>query len=66
VNNFFNVWMAALGKILTFDNLRKINVIMVNLCCMFKKSGESIDHLLLQCEVTTKLWSALYKLFGVE
>jgi hypothetical protein len=33
---------------------------------MFKKCGESIDHLLLHCEVATKLWSVLLMLFGVS
>jgi hypothetical protein len=29
---------------------------------MCKKSGESIDHLLLHCELGTKLWSAHFQL----
>jgi hypothetical protein len=32
---------------------------------MCKKCGESIDHLLLHCEVATELWSSLFQLFGV-
>jgi hypothetical protein len=32
---------------------------------MYKKSGESIDHLLLHCEVAKELWSSLFQLFGV-
>jgi len=32
--------MAALGKILTLDNLRKMNVIVVDLCYICKKSGD--------------------------
>jgi hypothetical protein len=39
----FFVW-TALGKILTLDNLRKRNIIVVDWCYMCKKSGESIDH----------------------
>jgi hypothetical protein len=27
------------------DNLRKRNIVVVEWCCMCKKSGESIDHL---------------------
>jgi hypothetical protein len=46
----FFVWFAALGKILTLDNLRTRNVVVVEWCCMCKKSGESIDHLLIHCE----------------
>jgi len=62
----FFVWSAALGKILTHDNLRKRNVIVMEWCCLCKKSGESIDHLLLHCEVARTLWSYVLILFGVE
>jgi hypothetical protein len=62
----FFVWSAALGKILTHDNLRKRNVIVMEWCCVCKKSGESIDHLLLHCEVARALWSYVLILFGVE
>jgi hypothetical protein len=31
-----------------------------------KKSGESIDHLLLHCEIARDLWSYILILFGVE
>jgi hypothetical protein len=50
----FFVWMVALGKILTLDNLRKRNIIVVDWYCMYKKSGKSIDHLL-HCEVARDL-----------
>ena len=46
----FFVWSAALGKILTLDNLRKKNMVLINGCGMCKKDEESIDHLLLHCE----------------
>jgi hypothetical protein len=38
-------WTAALGKILTHDNLRKRSIVVVEWCCMCKKNGESVDHL---------------------
>jgi hypothetical protein len=47
------------------DSLRRINIIVVGWCCMHKKSGESIDHILLQCEIVRELWSLLIHLFGV-
>jgi len=62
----FFVWSAALGKILTHDNLSKRNVIVIKWCCLCKKSGESIDHLLLHCEIVRDLWSYILILFGVE
>jgi hypothetical protein len=43
----FLAWSAALGKILTLDNLRKRHVIVIDRCCMCKMNGESMDHLLL-------------------
>ncbi|XP_042977702.1 uncharacterized protein LOC122308443 isoform X1 [Carya illinoinensis] len=47
---FFS-WTAALGKILTIDNLRKCVMIVMEWCFMCKKNGESIDNLFLCCEV---------------
>lgn len=49
------MWTVALGKILTLDNLRKRNIVVVEWYCMCKKSGESIDHLLIRCEVAKEL-----------
>ena len=34
-------------------------------CCMCKQSGESINHLLLHCEVARALWSVVLTLFNV-
>jgi hypothetical protein len=62
----FFVWSAAMGKILTHDNLRKRNVVVIEWCCMCKKNEDSIDHLLLHCEVACDLWSYILTLFGVE
>jgi hypothetical protein len=62
----FFVWSVALGKILTHDNLHKRNIVVIEWCCMYKKNGESIDHLLLHCEVARDLWSYILVLFGVE
>jgi len=62
----FFVWSAALGKILTHDNLRKRNIVVIEWCCMCKKKGESIDHLLLHCDTARELWSFMFSLFGVE
>jgi hypothetical protein len=43
---FFS-WIVALGRLLTIDNLQKRNLILVDWCCMCKKGGENVDHLLL-------------------
>jgi hypothetical protein len=42
----FFVWSAALGKILTLDNLRKKNMVLINRSGMCKKDEESIDKLM--------------------
>jgi hypothetical protein len=51
----FFVWTAVLGKILMLDNLRKKNIIVMEWCYMCKRSGKSIDHLLLHCEVALEV-----------
>jgi hypothetical protein len=62
----FFAWSAALGKILTGDNLRKRHVIVVDRCCMCKRSRESVDHLLLHCDVAYAMWSAIFSRFGLS
>jgi hypothetical protein len=61
----FFAWTAALDRILTVDNLRKRGLIVVDWCSMCKRSGESVDHLLLHCDVARALWSVLFSLFDV-
>jgi hypothetical protein len=39
---------------------------VVNWCCICKKSGETIDHLLLHCEVARALWNSVFGLCGLE
>ena len=58
----FFVWIAALGTILTIDNLCKR---ILDWCCMCKSNGESVDHLLLHCPTVFELWSMVFTLFGI-
>jgi len=60
------VWTEALGNIVIHNNLRKRHVVVVEWCCMCRKSRESIDYLMLHYEVAKELWSYLLTLFGVE
>jgi hypothetical protein len=48
-----------------FGNLRKRQVIVINKCGMCKSSEETVDHLLLHCEVASTLWDAIFGRFGV-
>jgi hypothetical protein len=57
---------VALGNILTLDNFKKMHVISVDRCCMCKRNGELVDHLLLHCDVAYPLWSALFARFGMS
>ena len=47
----FFVWLAALRKIFTLNDLRKQHVIVFDWCCMCKRNREFVNHLLLHCEV---------------
>ena len=47
----FFVWTAALGKILTIDNLQRKTMWLLDWCYTCKCIGELVDHLLLHCPV---------------
>lgn len=48
------------------DNLRKLNLIVVYWCCMCKKSRETINHVLLHCEVARALRNSVFGLCWLE
>ena len=60
----FFMWTAALGNILTTDNLWKCRVVALDWCCMCKKDGESIDHLLLLCHVARVVEYGIFFIWG--
>jgi hypothetical protein len=62
----FFAWSATLGKILTLNNLRKRHVIVIDKCCMCKMNGETMDYLLLHCEVARVLWNATFSRFSLS
>ena len=57
---------CCLGKFLTFDNLRKWKVWILDWCYMCKCNGESVDHLFLHDPVAMNLRSMVLGLFGVN
>ena len=62
---FFS-WIAAMGKILTADNLRRRGLVLVSWCCMCKAYGESVDHLILHCSFAKELWDMIFTLFRIH
>ena len=61
----FFFWTAALGKILTMDNLRKRHFVVLEWCYMCKRCGEFVDHLLLHCPIAYEMWIMVFCLFGI-
>ncbi|KAF5481657.1 hypothetical protein F2P56_002294 [Juglans regia] len=59
------VWIAAIGNIQTIDNLRKRGMIVMEWCFMCKKAAESVDHLLLHCDVAKVLWDGVFRRSGL-
>ena len=55
---FFS-WTAALGKILTIDNLQKMHFVVLEWCFMCKRCGESVDHLFLYYPIAFEMWSMI-------
>ncbi|KAG2664931.1 hypothetical protein I3843_16G102500 [Carya illinoinensis] len=47
------------------DNLRKCGIIVVEWCFMGKKNGETVDHLLLHCEVARALCNVIFCRIGL-
>jgi len=51
---------------LTLDNLMKQHVIVIDRCYMCKKIAESVDNLLLHCDMASSLWSSFFSRFGMS
>ncbi|KAG2697914.1 hypothetical protein I3760_07G127600 [Carya illinoinensis] len=42
------------------DNMRKRGCVVTDWCYLCKKNGESVDHLVLHCEVTREPWDEIF------
>ena len=45
-------WEATWSKIMTLDNIQKRGWVVANRCFLFGKEEESIDYLLIHCDLT--------------
>ena len=48
------------------DNLRRRNMVIVNVCPMCLKNAEFVDHLFLNCRVAQGLWNDVYSWFDMR
>ena len=62
----FFAWEAAWGNASTLDQIQKRGRPLANRCFLCKEKEETIDHLLLQCDVTRVLWDIFFSFFGVH
>ena len=56
---------CRLRKILTLDILWNKGVTVVDWCYMDKRSGESVNHLLLHCPIASESWTLVWAVFGL-
>ncbi|WMV24696.1 hypothetical protein MTR67_018081 [Solanum verrucosum] len=49
-------WLLAKEVVLTHENLRKRNIILVMHCCLCGEAAETVGHLFLHCRITDQLW----------
>ena len=50
----------------TTDNLRKKDIIITDWCNMCKSDGETIDHLVLHCDIARELCDFILCLIGMS
>ena len=62
----FFVWTVAWDRLLTCDNLMRRGFVVAGWCCMCKHSGESVNHLLLHCNVAREVWNFVLGAYGVH
>ena len=58
-------WLALRNRILTMDNLRRRDVVVVNACPFCLKDEESVDHILVKCNFANMTRSVVLGLFMV-
>jgi hypothetical protein len=61
----FFAWSASWGRILTTDILMRRGYQLAGWCCMCRRDGETINHLLIHCDLAFGLWSFVFQIFGI-
>ena len=59
--NFF-AWEATWKNVLTLDRIQRRGCPLANKCYLCLSKEESIDHILLHCELARSLWNLLFSL----
>ena len=59
-------WLLAKEAVLTHENLRKRNNILVTHCCLCGEAAETVRHLFLHCKITERLWKIFINLRGIQ
>ena len=62
----FFVWIVVWDRILTSDNLQRRGFDFINWCTMCHCCREIVDHLLLHCKKAHRLWSFVFRTFGIS
>ncbi|WMV13364.1 hypothetical protein MTR67_006749 [Solanum verrucosum] len=60
----FFTWLATRGVILMAKNLRKRKDVCMSWCYLCKELCENVDHILLHCNLATRLWEDIFRWFG--
>ena len=55
-------WCILRNKVLTWDNIQKINKMGLGWCLLCKKEEESVQHLLLKCPFNKRVWEETMRL----
>ena len=61
----FFAWEAMWKKVLTLDRIQRRGWPLTYRCYLCFSKAESINHILLHCELARSLWNLLFSLFGV-
>lgn len=57
-------WVVRLEKILTMDNLRKRNIVIVNGCPLCLANEETVVYLFIHCGYATSVWGFIWYALG--